>query len=244
MSWKIALTVALLTAVITAIVTAPVADRMTKLHGVSDFEGGRGMAIAFLFIPAGFIGGFLLGLLCTKLVGAVEWTQFWKAAGLSVLLAQIALFGIAGFSMLNIPRPPLLDGVLLALEVEVMIPLVSITPRALEPDQIRISLYAGPQDNAYATTDPALFRKEDGLLVVRALAPLNSKAYGRTLGLHIEESAWLAFDLDLLPAAPTHADLAWSGRKAMRNARSTDMGNTLSDVVLRYLVTKSGSAKD
>jgi len=54
MSWKIALVVALLNAIITAVVTIPVADKVTKAHGVSDFEGGRGMAIAFILIPAGF----------------------------------------------------------------------------------------------------------------------------------------------------------------------------------------------
>ena len=65
MSWKIALLVALLNGVITAVVTAPVADRITKLHKVSDREGGRGMAVIFFFVPAGFIGGLLLGLLGT-----------------------------------------------------------------------------------------------------------------------------------------------------------------------------------
>lgn len=110
MSWKLALAVALLTAVVTAIVTAPVADKLTRMHGVSDFEGGRGMAIAFILIPAGFIGGFLLGLLGTKLAHGTEWAHFWKAAGLSIILGQVALFGTAGLSALSIPRPPLIDG--------------------------------------------------------------------------------------------------------------------------------------
>ena len=111
MSWKIALVVALLPALITASPTVFVADKVTGLHGVSDFEGKRGYAIVFLFIPAGFIGGFLLGLLGTKLVSAVEWMQFWKALGLSLLLGQVALFGIAGLSLLSCllytsPSPP------------------------------------------------------------------------------------------------------------------------------------------
>ncbi|MCC7503148.1 MAG: hypothetical protein IT229_11505, partial [Flavobacteriales bacterium] len=73
MSWMIAFVVALLNGVITALVTALVADHLTKLHKVSDREGGRGMAVVFLFVPAGFIGGLLLGLLGTYLVHATEW---------------------------------------------------------------------------------------------------------------------------------------------------------------------------
>jgi len=238
MSWKIALLVALLTAVITAIVTAPVADKMTKIHGMSDFEGGRGMAVAFLFIPAGFVGGFLLGLLGTKLVHATEWVHFWKAAGVSVLLGQVALFGISGLSLLSIPRPPLLDGHLLALEVEVMVPMDRITPRAKEPDQIRLSLYAGPKDNAYATIDRSLFREENGKLIVHAVAALNSKAYGRTISFHIEEGTWLAFDLTDLPATPTAAHLEWSEPQPLRDARVSGSQTTYTDVMLRYRVVK------
>jgi MFS family permease len=238
MSWKIALTVALLTAVITAIVTAPVAEKMTKVHGMSDFEGGRGMAIAFLFIPAGFVGGLLLGLLGTKLVGAVEWSQFWKAAGLSIALGQVALWGISGLSLLGIPQPPLLDGQPLALEVEVMVPKTRITPRSLEPDQIRLSLYAGPKDNAYATIDRSRFQEVDSMLTVHALAPLNSKAYGRTFSFHIGEDTWLAFDLNELPAKPTAAHFEWSEPSPLRDAKVAGQQSTLSDVLLRYRVVK------
>ena len=239
MSWKIALTVALLTAVVTAIVTAPVADKMTKVHGMSDFEGGRGMAIAFLFIPAGLVGGFLLGLLGTKLVGAVEWSQFWKAAGLSIALGQVALWGISGLSLLGIPRPPLLDGQALALEVEVMVPNARITPRSQEPDQIRLSLYAGPKDNAYATIDRSRFREVDSMLIVHALAPLNSQAYGRTISFHIEEGTWLAFDLDEIPAKPTTKNFEWTAPKPLRDAKVAGQQSTPSDVLLRYRVVKA-----
>jgi MFS family permease len=239
MSWKIALTVALLTAVVTAIVTAPVADKMTKVHGMSDFEGGRGMAIAFLFIPAGLVGGFLLGLLGTKLVGAVEWSHFWKAAGLSIALGQVALWGISGLSLLGIPRPPLLDGQALALEVEVMVPKARITPRSLKPDQIRLSLYAGPKDNAYATIDRSRFREVDSMLIVHALATLNSQAYGRTISFHIGEGTWLAFDLDELPAKPTAEHFEWSAPKPLRDAKGAGQQSALSDVLLRYRVVKA-----
>jgi MFS family permease len=245
MSWKIALLVALITGIITAMATAPVADKVTKMHGESDFEGGRGMLIAFVLVPAGFFGGALLGLLGTKLAHAVEWSQFWKALGLSVLLGQAGLWGIAGLSLLSllsIPRPPQMNGEALALEVEVSVPHERITPRSLEPDQIRLSLYAGPKDNAYATIDRSLFREENGMLVVTAMADLNSASNTRVLSFHIEEHTWLAFDLTALPAVPTAKDLEWSEPRPLRDARNTGSTATVPDVLLRYRVVSQRTA--
>lgn len=236
MSWKIALVVALLTGIITALVTAPVADKVTSMHGVSNFEGNRGYLVAFLLLPAGFIGGFLLGLLGTKLVGAVEWAQFWKAAGLSIVLGQVALFGIAGLSLLSIPRVPKHHGQTMALEVEVSVPLARITPRSKEPDQIRMSLYAGPSDNAYATVDRSRFREEDGYLIVPAVADLNSVSSMRSLSFHIEEHTWLAFDLPLRPTPEVNP--TWSAPAPMHDTQTTDKNAGKSDVLVRYRVVE------
>lgn len=238
MSWKIALVVALLTAIITAVVTAPVADKVTKLHGVSDFEGGRGMAIAFVLIPAGFIGGFLLGLLGTKLAHATEWLHFWKAAGISIGLGQLALFSIAGLSLLSIPRPPLLQGKNLSLEVEVHVPLSRITEELRQPDKIRLSLYAGPKDNHYARIDIADYREEDSFLIVPAIASLNSRSYQRSISVHIGEDLWLSTEIDLA-ATPKEVDKAWTPLKAMRVTTLSGFDDTPSDILLRHRVVEA-----
>lgn len=238
MSWKIALVVALVSGIITAIVTVPVADKVSEKMGMSNFEGKRGFALVFLFIPAGLIGGALLGLLGTKLVHATEWAHFWKAAGLSVLLGQAGLFSIAGLCLLSIPRPPLIGDKELRLEVEVHVPLSRITPRSLQPEQIRLSLYAGRKDNAYMTMDTATFREVDGKLIAPATGILNSVSSNRMLSFHIEESTWLAFDLDDLPAVPTDKDQAWSALQPLREAKSQDGKFATTDVMLRYRVMK------
>lgn len=238
MSWKIALTVALVTGLVTAAVAAPVADKVTGMHGVSSFEGKRGYLVVFVLIPAAVLGGTLLGLLGTRLVHATDWVHFWKAAGLSVLLGQVALFGIAGLSLLSIPRAPRLHGQTLAIEIEVHIPLARLTPRSTEPDQIRMSLYAGPRDNHYAEIDRSRFREADGHLVVTGLAPLNSSSPTRMLSFHIEEHAWLAFDFTALPASPGDRDLEWSGFEPLRDARYQDGRAVPSDVRLRYRVLR------
>lgn len=242
MSWKIAITVALLTGIITAIITAPVADRATKAHGVSDFEGGRGMMIAFLLIPAGFVGGALIGLLGTKLVHAVEWTQFWKAISLSIGLSMVALFGIVGLSLLTIIRPPLLDGRTLQLQVEVYVPARLVTAQAREKDNIRMSLYAGPKDNQYAAIDTAAFREENDRLIIIANAGLNSYSNTRTLSFMIEDDTWLAADIGL-PAAPRHADLEWTALMPMREARTSGAQAVITDTMYRYRVVQGTEAE-
>jgi len=235
MSWKIALVVALLNAIITAVVTIPVADRVTKAHGVSDFEGGRGMAIAFVLIPAGFIGGFLLGLLGTKLAHATEWLQFWKAAGISIGLGQLALFSIAGLSLLSIPRPPLLQGNNLSLEVEVHVPLARINEELRQPGKIRLSLYAGPKDNHYARIDTADLREENGHLIVPAVASLNSRSYQRSISFHLGDDLWFSTEIDLA-ASPKEEDKAWTALQAMRVTHLNGFDDAPSGIFLRYRV--------
>jgi len=238
MSWKIALVVALLNAIITAVVTIPVADKVTKAHGVSDFEGGRGMAIAFILIPAGFIGGFLLGLLGTNLAHATEWFHFWKATGISIGLGQLALFSIAGLSLLSIPRPPLLHGKNLSLEVEVHVPLSRITEELSQPDKIRLSLYAGPKDNQYARIDTAGFREEHGHLIVPAIASLNSRSYQRSISFHLGDDLWFSTEIELA-ATPKEADKAWTPLKAMRVTTLSGFDDSPSGILLRYRVVEA-----
>ena len=233
--------VALLNGIVTAMVTVPVSDRVTKRMGVSDFEGKRGFAIAFFFIPAGFVGGFLAGLLGTKLAGAIDWSGFWKAAALAVMMAQGSLFAIAGLGLLSVPRPPLLNGEALALEVEVRLPLALVGPRTREPDQVRMSLYAGDKDNHYARIDHDRFREAEGHLLVTAVADLNSRSARRILSLGIEDHTWLAFDLNGLAPSPTDKDLEWSTPAPMREARTSGDRTVSTAVMLRYRVIRSGA---
>lgn len=243
MSWKIALLVALINAFLTALVTVPVADKLMEAHNVSNFEGKRGYAIAFVFIPAGFIGGFLLGLLGTKLAHAAEWAQFWKAAGFAVVLGQGALFSIAGLSLASVPRPPVIDGQPLELQLEVLVPMDRITPEARMIDGIRISVYAGDKDNRYANVDTSAFKQEGGTFIVPATATLNSRSFQRSVSFHIGTETWLAYDLQL-PAKPTGKDSAWTEPKPMHEARTAVSNRTLTDVLIRYRVVKTAKAKE
>ena len=245
MSWKIAIAVALLAAVITALVTAPVADKVTRMMGVPDREGGRGMLVVFILIPAGFIGGLLLGLLATKLMHAVEWSQFWKTTGVALLMSHTALFSIAGLALLSIVHPPMLDGHALALEIEVAVPVRLMPGGRIDPATLKMSLYAGDKDNQYAEIDTAHIVQQEGIALLRAEARLSSKADFRMVYFHTGNEGTDGFALDPLPLprAPTEKDLQWTERMPMREAKVTDGKYTYTEVMLRYRVVKTEFVK-
>lgn len=238
MSWKIALTVALLTALITAAITAPVADRVTRELNVSDREGGRGMLVVFILIPAGFIGGALFGLLGTRLVHAMDWAHFWKASGLSVAMSLGALGVISGLAWMSVVRPPLLHGHSLSLRIEVFVPSRLLPPGGPDKNALRMSLFAGEKDNHYAQIDTAQVRMEGDALVVPGEARLYSKATFRMIGFHFDGSEGWALDPLLLPPSPTDGDLEWTRPVPMREARVQGTQYTYTDVLLRYRVVK------
>lgn len=239
MSWKIALLVAFITALVTAALTAPVADFVTRKLKVSDFEGARGMAIAFVFIPAAFIGGALFGLLGTKLAHAVEWSQFWKAAGISLGLSLCALTAIAGLFLLGVQRPLLMDGQVLELEAEIMVPKHLHPKDSLSDRNPRVSLYAGPKDNQYVPID--LTRLQTGMdtMIIPLRTGLRTASMTRMLTIIVDDTASYTLDMPLKPV-PHKEDLDWTAPMPMRYSNITGNGYTFTEVMVRYRVAKVG----
>lgn len=242
MSWKIALIVAFLNALLIGILTAFVAEHVAKALHVSEFEGRRSMTVYFFFVPAGLIGGALLGLLGTKFVGAVEWAQFWKAFGASALLGSLALFSIAGAAMLTVIKPPLINGRTLALELEFFVPAALVPARDPQLAGLQVSLYAGKKDNQYSEIDTARIRMEEGYLVVPATAGLNSVSYIHLVSFSTEgDSIRQALELPLAPK-PTKDDMAWTERMPMRNGELKNSEYIYTDILVRYRVVLKGKA--
>ena len=236
MAWKIAIATALITAFVTAIVAIPVAGYVSQANGVSDHDGGRSMAIFFFLAPAVFVVAFLVGLLGTYLVHATEWAHFWKATGASLGMTMGVLFAIAGFFMLQAPIRPVEGGSPLVLEVEVYIPLERVPAHRDQFDPMRMSLYAGPRDNQFASIDTARNRTENGKLIVTGLAGLNSTSYSRSVSFNLDEKTWLALDNLPISAKPSEKDSAWSALMPMREAEIAEPHYT--DVQARVRVVK------
>lgn len=238
MSWKIAILVAFLTAVITGIVTAFVAEYTTKAMKVSNFEGGRGYAVIFLIL-AGLIGGLIIGLVTTALVGATEWGHFWKAQGWSLLASNGIVFLIMGLCLLSIPKKPLLDGEAIALEAEIFVP-EDLGPTGSPSEKnLRLSLYAGRDDNRYVDIDTRRLRHEAGMVVIPVETFLNTVAPMRMLSLTVNDSVGYTLDMPLQPA-PRKEDLAWTERLPMRLSQVTNTRYEYTRVLVRYRVVKKG----
>ncbi|HEX2617865.1 MAG TPA: hypothetical protein VHL57_10005, partial [Flavobacteriales bacterium] len=219
---------------VTAFITAPVADHVTKKMGVSNMEGGRGYAVIALIL-AGFVGGLIIGLVTTRVIGAVAWSQFWKVEGIALLAANVVLFGIAGACLATVPKPPLLNGRTLDLEVEIHVP-TDLAPTApFSEKNLRMSLYAGPKDNCYVDIDTARTRTEGDELVVRATASLNSAGMDRMFSLTVNDSVSYTLDMPLRPK-PREADLAWTEPLPMRLSHITGTSYTYTRVLVRYRV--------
>lgn len=239
MSWKIALVVALLCGLITAAVTAPVADKVTRKLGVSDREGGRGMAIAFFFIPLGFVGGVLLGLLGTKLAHAVEWGQLAKALGFGLAMSLGAVGAIAGLFLISVQRPPTLDGEVLDLEAEILVPRELQPQQPLDDRNPRVSLYAGPKDNQYVDVDRSRLGPDADTMTVAVRTRLNSVSGTRMLSIILDDERSYTLDMPLAPV-PRAEDLQWTAAMPMRNSTITGNGYTYTEVKVRYRVVKAG----
>lgn len=238
MSWKIAIVVALLTAILTGTVTAFVAEYTTKAMKMSNFEGGRGYAVMFLILAA-LIGGLIIGLVMTGMVGAVEWKHFWKAQGWSLLVSYGIVFAIAGLCLLSIPKKLLLDGELIALDAEIFLP-DDLGPRGkVTGKNLYLSLYAGKDDNHYVKIDTARLRHEEGMLVIPVEADLNTVSPGRMLSLTVNDSIGYTLDMPLQPA-PRTEDLAWTERLPMRLSKVSNVKYEYTRALVRYRVIKKG----
>ena len=238
MSWKIAILVALLTAVITGAVTAFVADHVTKAMKVSNFEGGRGYAVMFLILAA-LVGGVIIGLVTTGVVGSVQWGHFWKAQGWSLLVSNGIVFAIAGLCLLSLPKQLLMDGELIALDAEIFVP-EDLGPTG-SPDEknLHLSLYANKDDNRYVDIDTNKLRHEAGMLVIPVEADLNTVSPGRMLSLTVNDSVGYTLDMPLQPA-PGKEDMAWTERLPMRLSKVANTKYEYTRVLVRYRVVRKG----
>jgi hypothetical protein len=242
MSWKIAIVVALLTALVTAVVTAPVADHVTKQMKVSNMEGGRGYLVVLLILAA-LVGGVVIGLVVTRVVGAVEWGQFWKAQGYALLVSNALVFGIAGLCLLSVPRQLLMDGEQVALDFEVFVPLDLGPSGPPSEKNLRMSLYANTDDNRYVELDTKRIRTVGGEPVIPGEAALNTASMGRMLSLTINDTVGYTLDMPLA-YKPTVKDLAWTERMPMRLSKLTEAKYEYTRVMVRYRVVKRGTSVD
>jgi hypothetical protein len=181
-------------------------DLGTRAHHMSDFEGGRGMFLAFIILPAGLFGGFIIGAGFGLHKGSGA-THFFRQLGLA-LLTVVAVTGAAGgLALLNVDHPPKVDGRAVELQFEVKIPSTSPLPADLEASDFTVNLHATDSDNYFATLNFKALRTEDSARVLPGVAGLNSRSIRRTL----LAGPWPSQVFEItIPATPLKTDFEWS----------------------------------
>jgi hypothetical protein len=248
MRWPFALLTGLVTGVGAGALTAWVADVVTRAWHVSDREGGRGMLIAFVLIPAGFFFGLVVGTVTARWgarAAAAAGTGAGLAAGLTrvalaLLIAAAGIGLVGGLSWLSAPRPLTRDGNPLILEYEVRIPIALVPEGGFDRERFTASLFASERDNQWTDVDYDSIRQENGATIVPGRVPLQSRSLERTMMISL--GAWPSYVIDVaLPPKPGPAEEAWSEWRP--SERMADLAPVPPEkrIEMRYRV-KSGTA--
>jgi len=115
------LLIGVLTALVTMVVAGYVAGLAVGWYRISSFEGGSGyfvVGMAFL----GLAGGFIIGMVVSRVVAARANPGFGKALGLALGTSLGIVLAVGTIARLQADVPPMLDGQELLLAVEIRWP--------------------------------------------------------------------------------------------------------------------------
>lgn len=227
--------IALLTAIFGAVLAAVCGDFVTGAFRVSDFEGGRGMLIAFVLIPAGFILGGILGFIVARSVPGTGVGGFAKAQGIAWGASLAIALVVSGLLYWRAPRTPQLDGQDLGLELEVRFP----EGRTL-PDTSFTVLFTTRgfgDDRANAELDLGRASQSEGRVVIPGTASLNNQSSERFLVVNDTDGKHYWFDLPLR-SHPSSKDLEWTAWWPAPGQSATRDVNGNGGFQVRYRVRK------
>jgi hypothetical protein len=173
--------------------------------GVSDFEGGRGMAAAFGFGPLGGLLGLVGGIWLGLRHGAQPIGKALARAGIALLaIVALAAAGLAAYYF-AIPHRLEYDQAGASLEFELRVPADFALPD--DPDQIEVTLDTDLNQQPAIWLDPAL-RQEDDRQVLSGTVELYYRTSSRLLVFGFPDGRDRIFRLGLA-AKPDPAD-GWS----------------------------------
>ncbi|MBW8770983.1 MAG: hypothetical protein JF589_14600 [Gemmatimonadetes bacterium] len=212
MSWIASILVALLAAAIGLVLGGFIASHAVSWYRISSFEGGAGYFVVGMAL-LGFVAGFLIGLVATRVVAASAHPGVWRAIGWSQLIVIGVAAIVAGIARFSADVAPKLNGEELLLQVELRWPATQTTSPATDTTPRRLKLYASHDHVARARRDGALWMEDahqvDGRWVVPGAVAVWTSRGDRVLMVEPAFDGMHAF-LVPLPAWPKNAQLEWS----------------------------------
>jgi len=214
MSWSSSIFVGILTAVVGLFVSAYVAYLAVGWYRIPSFEAGSA-AFTVLLAIAGLVGGFLIGLITSRVIASGAEPGFFKALGISqgILLGVVVVVG--GTARLLADVPPELNGEVLMLSVEVRWPAGHTeSPATLPGDPfIRLGSVTRASNTQRASSRGPLYTQDahlvDGRWVVPGTVDIFTTRGRFVLDVVLDSSTNHGFLLPL-SGAPGKKDLAWT----------------------------------
>ena len=173
--------IALLTGLIGLFFAFSAAEWLTRLYHVSDFEGARAYAVVFLFAPAGFITGFVLGFFAGVVFRWPGFAGYLKSQALAIAGTVLFIGIISGISWLNSDHTPHINGKNITLEFELKIPSTIQLLAELNSHTMGVSLFASRRDYRATDINFESIATQDGFRIVPGRAILNSRSADRSL---------------------------------------------------------------
>jgi hypothetical protein len=210
MTWIATFATGLLSAVCGAFVVACLGGLCANWYRISSFEGGSGYFVVGLGL-LGAISGFIVGVICSRLV--VEGAEAHFLKGLGIALGTVcAVTLVAGvLAYLAADHPPKIDGRSLELEVELRTP--REYPRLSKQEEFTPSVgilrHGNNKSGGSGRFDLDKSRQEDGSWIVPATCSLITSYPQKMIWVSLEKQTSLYFDIRLA-GHPTKADMNWT----------------------------------
>lgn len=231
------LLISLLTGALGAILAFIGGDMATRAHGVSNMEGGRAMAVAFLIGPAGCIVGIIVGIIVAKHSAAPAFAGFARAQGLAWLITAALAILVFGYAIWRAPRAPQLDGQSLNLEFEVRMPEGRSAPDSGAGFTVLMTSRGSGDDRKNADLRLDSTTLSEGRVVIPASAFLYTTTTQRFLVINDVGDKHYWFDLPLR-ASPRSEDESWTGWWPQPGQQATADINGNGGFQIRYRVAK------
>ncbi len=229
------LAIAFLCGLLGAVLAALGGEVTTRAHGVSDFEGGRGMLIAFVILPAGFIVGAIIGGVVAKKWPAPGFGGFAQAQLIGWGITAALTFLVFGFAWWRAPRPPTIDGQDVDLAIEVRMPEGRSVPDTSFTVLFPTQGYGDDRRNADLQLDRTSV--SEGRVVIPGMAILYNQSSRRYLIVNDTDGKHYWFDLPLR-GHPSAKDLEWTAWWPAPGEAATRDINGNGGFQIRYRVQK------
>lgn len=238
MRWPASIGIGVVCAIVGCVLGFALGDVITRAYKVSNFEGGRGYAVVFLFAPAGMFLSLVIGIAVARMSHGVGTGGFFKAQAIALLASAGTLGAISGIALLLADRAPTMGGKGLQLEFEMRIPTDQPIPDDIKA-KLTASFYENKDNNRFADLDFTRVTRDSAFVTVPGTAYIGGHSNYRMLSAYFSSMESHVFEIRISPG-PVAKDMEWSGWEKTRDPLGQGESRTGQRWEVRYRVVELG----